>query len=182
MKKKKIILTLIIVLIVVLLITGSLIFYYYNQEKNMDYKFEDNKLYITLNAKDWIEVPGDFTYTAEHLKEVNGGRYRDGTYQMNNKKIVFYYDVHNDNINYEGIPMDYANYLKSIYMIHLVYSNDKGKTWNDVEIGNNYIPDSVMQINFENKNKGSMKLKGRDGTTIYDHKTDDGGENWELIK
>ena len=56
----------------------------------MDYKFEDNKLYITLNAKDWIEVPGDFSYTAEHLKEVNGSRYREGTYQIDDNKIVFY--------------------------------------------------------------------------------------------
>ena len=81
--KKRIILLLIII---ILLIVVGIIFYYYNQEKNMDYKFENDKLYITLNAKDWIEVPGDFSYTAEHLKEINNGRYKEGTYQMDNKK------------------------------------------------------------------------------------------------
>ena len=84
--KKRIVSLFIIVIIVILLIAGGMTFYYYNQEKNMDYKFEDDKLYITLNAKDWIEVPGDFSYTAEHLKEINNGRYKEGTYQMDNKK------------------------------------------------------------------------------------------------
>ena len=87
--KKRIILLLIII---ILLIVIGIVFYYYNQEKNMDYKFEDDKLYITLNAKDWIEVPGDFSYTAEHLKEINNARYKQGTFQMDNNKIVFYYE------------------------------------------------------------------------------------------
>lgn len=182
MKKKKIILTLIIVIIIALLIAGGIAFYYYNQEKNMDYKFEDDKLYITLDAKDWIEVPGDFSYTAEHLKEVNGGRYRDGTYQMDNKKIAFYYEVHNNNVNYKGVSMELAEELSSQYDTHIVYSNDKGKNWNDVVIGVGPYSDGLLEIYFKNKTEGSMKLKGRDGNTVFNYETNDGGENWNTIE
>lgn len=182
MKKKKIILTLIIVIIIVLLIAGGTAFYYYNQEKNMNYKFENDKLYITLNAKDWIEVPGDFSYTAEHLKEVNGERYKDGTYQMDNNKIVFYYEFDTDNANYEGISMELANELSGQYATHIVYSDDKGKTWNDVAISVGPYSDGLLEIHFKNKTEGSMKLKGRDGNTIFNYETNDGGVNWNTIE
>ena len=182
MKKKKIILILIIVIIIISLIVGGIVFFYYNREKNMDYKFEDDKLYITLNAKDWIEVPGDFSYTAEHLKEVNDGRYRNGTYQMDNKKIVFYYEFDTNNMNYEGLSTELSADLKNQYATHIVYSDDRGKTWNDVVIGVGAYSDGLLEIHFKNKNEGSMKLKGRDGRTIFDYKTNDGGTNWDTIE
>lgn len=164
------------------MIAGGIAFYYYHQEKNMDYKFEDNKLYITLNAKDWIEVPGDFSYIADHLKEVNGGRYRDDTYQMDNKKIVFYYEFDTDNANYEGVSMELANELSGQYDTHIVYSDDKGKNWNDVVISVGLYSDGLLDIHFKNKNEGSMKLKGRDGNTVFNYETNDGVENWDTIE
>ena len=175
--KKRIILLLIII---ILLIVVGIIFYYYNQEKNMDYKFEDDKLYITLNAKDWIEVPGDFSYTSEHLKEINNGRYKEGTFQMDNKKIVFYYEFDTNNTNYEelGISNELIMDLKGQYATHIVYSDDKGKTWNDVVIGVGPYSDGLVEIHFENKNEGIIAQRGRDGTTIYYYETTDGGMNW----
>ena len=84
MKKKKIIFFIVFIILIVIAI---LVYYLIiNNDKNMNYKFEEDKLYFTPNAKDWIEVPGDFSYTAEHLKEINNGRYKEGTYQMDNKK------------------------------------------------------------------------------------------------
>lgn len=92
----------------------------------MDYKFEDDKLYFTLNAKDWIEVPWDFSYTAERLKEINNRRYKEGTYQMDN-----------NNSDYEGLGLsnELIMDLNWKYATHIVYSDDKGKTWNDVVTG-----------------------------------------------
>lgn len=176
--KKRIVSLFIILIIVILLIAGGMTFYYYKQEKNMNYKFEEDKLYFTPNAKDWIEVPGDFSYTAEHLKEINNGKYKEGTYQMDNKKIVFYYEFDTKNIDYDGISTEFSMNLKSQFATHIVYSDDKGKSWNDVVIGVGPFQDVLSEIHFENKNEGTIKQKGRDGTTTYYAETNDGGMNW----
>lgn len=72
MKKRIIIISIVIIIILMSIV---LILYYINShnEKNMSYKFEESDLYITTNGRDWIEVPGDFSFTANHLNEINGG-------------------------------------------------------------------------------------------------------------
>ena len=85
-------------------------------------------------------------------------------------------------MNYEGLSTELSADLKNQYATHIVYSDDRGKTWNDVVIGVGAYSDGLLEIHFKNKNEGSMKLKGRDGRTIFDYKTNDGGTNWDTIE
>ena len=83
----------IIIGVIVLIIgIGDFIAYNYmvKKEKGMHYKFENNKLLISIYSDEWIEVPYDFSYTIEYLEETNNGQFRDGTYQMTDEKIAFY--------------------------------------------------------------------------------------------
>ena len=68
--------------------------------------------------------------------------------------------------------------LKGQYATHIVYSDDKGKTWNDVVVGVGPYSDGLVEIHFGNKNEGIIAQRGRDGTTIYYYETTDGGMNW----
>ena len=184
MKNKKIIY--IILALILLIIIATIIYFIYIKiiENNMDYKFENGKLYITTNLKDWSEVPYDFSLTIEHLQEVNNGRYRDETYQMDNKKIIFYLEKkiqRNEIYDADGnkIELFSPSPTNDEYAIYLVYSDDKGKNWNLSPIGTNYWMDTVVKINFKNTQEGKITQKGRDNISYYDFTTTDGGMNWE---
>ena len=101
--------------------------YQNNKQDNMDYKFENDKLYVTTNNKDWIEVPYDFSLTIKHLQETNNGEYKEGTYQLNNQKMVFYLESETVTTIYDQ-EGDVVNTLPNFkYATHLIYSDDKEK-------------------------------------------------------
>lgn len=170
-------------LIVVIIALGILICYknISDKEMEMQYKFENNKLFVSVHSNEWIEVPYDFSYTIDYLEETNNGQYRDGTYQLTDKKIVFYREQ-----NYSKILDNEGNAIsefdESYNINYLVYSNDKGKTWEQVQVTTTSSRDSFISINFESKDNGSMKLKGDDGDSVYYYKTIDGGQEWEIIE
>lgn len=150
-----------------------------DKEIRMQYKFENNKLFVSVHSNEWIEVPYDFSYTINYLEETNNGQYRDGTYQLTDEKIVFYREQ-----SYSKILDNDGNVVTELdqsYITCLVYSNDKGKTWEQVQVATTSSRDSLISISFESKDNGSMTLKGDDGDRVYYYKTIDGGQEWEKI-
>ena len=172
----------IIIGVIVLIIgIGDFIAYNYmvKKEKGMHYKFENNKLLISIYSDEWIEVPYDFSYTIEYLEETNNGQFRDGTYQMTDEKIAFYREQSYSKIlDNEG---NVVTELEQSYIICLVYSNDKGKTWEQVQVATSSLRDALISVNFESEDNGSMTLRGDDGNSLYYYKTINGGQEWEII-
>lgn len=175
MKKISIMLGLIILIILIICLIC-----YFNNDSKMAYKFENDKLYITTNNKDWKEVPFDVSFTINHLNETNNGKYREGTYQLNNNKIVFYYEhyMKGEIMDTDGNMVPIAGYK---YETILIYSDDKGKNWKETVVGTGDELDVLQSVKFKNKNDGEMILKGRDNIMNYFYKTSDGGKNWEEI-
>ena len=171
--KKRIIIISITVVIILISITFIWCYVKSHDEKNMSYKFEENDLYITVNGEEWIEVPGDFSHTANHLNEINGGRYRDNTYQMNNNKIVFYREIET-----------LESYQKSggrRYITYLVYSDDRGKTWKEADcLRPTDLPDTIKSIYFKNKNEGEMIVYDEINNQNELLTTMNGGEAWNF--
>jgi len=167
MKNKKII----FIIVFIILIAIAILVYYLigNNDKNMNYKFEEGKLYITTNGERWIEVPYNFSITAKHLEEINSGRYREGTYQMNKNKIIFYSEVETDEF--------YQKYGIDKYVILLICSDDRGKTWNVYNLTTQNYLDVVDKIYFKDNKHGEIVLKGLDGNK-YTVTTKDGGNLW----
>lgn len=136
----------------------------YKDEKNLenykivdmdanDYKIKNGILYISYDGENIVEVPGDFSNGDDSYTKYN--------YQISKEKTVFFY--------------------KSKGKQYLVYSNDMGKNWKTVEIGNNF---TIQNIHFINSNIGFM-LEFEDVAmgTAYGKivKTTDGGKTWEDI-
>ena len=172
-----------IIIGVIVLIIGIGAFIAYNymvkKEKGMNYKFENNKLLISIYSDEWIEVPYDFSYTIDYLEETNNGQYRDGTYQMTDEKIAFYREQSYSKIlDNEG---NVVTELEQSYIICLVYSNDKGKTWEQVQVATSSLRDALISVNFESKNNGYMTLKSKDGKETHYYTTVDGGQEWETV-
>ncbi len=127
MKKKKIIIIVVVIILILCVLLAYWIYQINNQ--NMEYKFENDKLYITKNSKEWIEVPGNFSYTIKHLNEEHKGKYNEGTYQLNNKKIVFYAEVPNNGSSYDGITVKDSGFSSKIISLTSYSENYK-----DIEI------------------------------------------------
>ena len=174
-----------VIIIVAIILVSCMIFAYWiyqNNNNNMSYKIENDKLYITCNSKEWIEVPFNVSYTIKHLNEEHKGKYEDGTYQLDNKKIIFYAEIPNEeqmtyDIQGNAIGINEASY-DGKYLIYIIYSNDKGKNWEHTLIGSSDYRDCFTSIKFENKNNGKMTLKTRANTGIYNYITKDGGKEW----
>lgn len=119
-----------------------------------DFKIQNGILYVSLDGKNVIEVPGDFSNMQDSYKTNN--------YQISEEKIIFYY------------IKDDKRYL--------VYSDDRGETWNTTEIEN----DSTIEcLQFIDSKIGYM-LKFEDvalGGQAFGElcKTEDGGINWTNI-
>ena len=179
MKKKVFIIA--IMILCIILIVGIYWIYQNNNQENMDYKFESDKLYVTTNNKDWIEVPYDFSLTIKHLQETNNGEYKEGTYQLNNQKMVFYLESETVTTIYdqEGNVVNTLPNFK--YATHLIYSDDRGKNWNDVIIGTSDYLDMLANIEFEDKDNGKAILKSRDDIGYYAYVTNDGGQEWDSV-
>lgn len=118
-----------------------------------DYSIKNGILYIRFDNKEILEVPGDFS----EMK----GMYNKYNYQISDEKTVFYY-------------------LKDKKRF-LVYSDDKGKTWNTVEIENK---SSIESIQFINSNVGFMfKIEDVAMGIAFGEisKTMDGGKTWQNV-
>ena len=157
-----------------------------NNENKMDYKFENDKLYTTKDSKNWIEVPNSFSVTINHLQETNNGRFREGTYQIDKNKIIFYNEVENDYSKLPKVIDLEGNEIKDIatekykYTMYLIYSDDNGKTWQDSWCGMSNYLDSLISIKFTDKNNGKMILKNRDNESQTNFVTKNGGIDWSV--
>lgn len=181
MKKRRVIMFIIAVTLITFMIFIYWI-YQNNKQKKMDYKFDSDKLYVTINSKDWIEVPFDFSYTINHLNEVNNGKYKEGTYQLNNKKIVFYFEKENTEekeiLDKDGKVITRYKQYDGKYILGIVYSDDKGKTWKNTVIGTSDYNDMLVNIMFKNSQKGEMTLNNRANNGTYNYVTENGGDEW----
>lgn len=119
------------------------------------YQMKNGIMYVNINGKNTIEVPGDFS-------EMRSNMYTKYNYQIAEEKTFFYYT--------------------SNFKEYIVYSDNMGKDWNTVEIENK--PAIIQNIHFINTNIGFM-LSFDDavvGTALGKiRKTTNGGENWEDI-
>lgn len=177
MKNKNIFFLITSVLVCIII---TIIYYNHsNSDKNMNYKFENSKLFITVDSNKWIEVPFDFSYTIEHLNNDNNGKFKDNTYQMSNKKIVFYTEIKSDILQNENLSSDLKNNATQNYSLFMIYSDDKGKTWHKSLLGVSNSVDSLLYINFKDVNNGELILKGRNNAENYNYITNDGGQNWK---
>lgn len=156
MKKYKIFIILCIVVAVIII---GVVFLIKQNENKMEYKFDNSKLYITLNKKDWKEVPYDFSNTINHLNETNNGNYRENTYKMDKTKIAFYTEMNNDR---ETKIVDQAGNLVGTYRtfaVYLIYSDDNGVTWNKSLINMTDFYDTINSVEFTSKQDGKITIK-----------------------
>lgn len=178
------------IVLVLIIVIGSLIQININinNVNKMNYKFENDKLYFTNNAKDWIEVPSDFSYTIKHLQETNDGKFRDGTYQMDRNKIIFYSEVENDFskminiVDSNGNEIEDLNSKRYKYTMYLIYSDDNGESWKEAWCGTSNYIDSMVSINFTDKDNGKMTLNNKDNDGQINYITKNGGLDWDVEK
>ena len=119
-----------------------------------NFKIDNGILYFSYDGENIIEAPGDFSN--------DKSAYNDHNYIISEEKTVFFYT---------------GNGRK-----YLVYSDDKGKTWNTVNLANN---GDIQSIQFLNKDVGFI-LQFEDyalGGVTFGHidKTTDGGKTWMTI-
>lgn len=119
-----------------------------------DFKIKNGILYVSLDGKNVIEVPGDFSEMQDS--------YKDSNYQISEEKIIFYYTK--DNKKY------------------LVYSDDKGENWNTTEIENNSSIECLQFINSKVGYMLKFEDVALGGQAFGELcKTEDGGINWTNI-
>lgn len=119
-----------------------------------NFKIDNGILYFSYDGENIIEVPGDFSN--------DKSAYNDHNYIISEEKTVFFYT---------------GNGRK-----YLVYSDDKGNTWNTVNLATN---GDIQSIQFLNKDVGFI-LQFEDyalGGVTFGHidKTTDGGKTWTTI-
>lgn len=118
-----------------------------------DYQVKNGIMYISYDGKEVIEVPGDFSNVISD--------YDENEYQISEYKTVFHYS---------------SNGKK-----YIVYSDDKGNTWNTVEFNDG---DGIISLQFLSTNIGYMLVF--DNVTMGTAwgkilKTTDGGISWNII-
>ncbi len=118
------------------------------------YKIDNGILYFSYDGENVTEVPGDFSNDKSD--------YNNQNYIISEEKTVFFYT---------------ENGRK-----YLVYSDDKGNTWNTVKLATN---GTIQSIQFLNKDIGFV-LQFEDyalGGVTFGHidKTTDGGQTWTTI-
>ncbi len=118
-----------------------------------DFEVRNGILYVSLDGKKTLEVPGDFTEMEDS--------YKDGNYLISGEKIAFYYNENGSR--------------------YLVYSNNKGNSWNNIQISNY---GSIKIIDFPSQNVGyilqflDLAMSSAVGNIL---KTTDGGTTWKVV-
>lgn len=118
------------------------------------YQIKGGALYVRYDDDKIIEVPGTFY----------GVKWSKNNYQVSPEKTIFYYDENEKR--------------------YLIYSDDKGETWQKQELPKKLKDVSIECIQFLNSKVGYMlefdeKAMGTTSGKIY--KTTDGGKNWIVI-
>jgi hypothetical protein len=166
MKKSAVKFIVLFIFVVAIIAVGS--YFYINRNGDLDenytYKIENERLFVTYNyGKTWIEVPGSY----ERLLLAPDGQIsdilKDGIYQISPEKTVFTF-----NNDFDSPPT-------------IIYSNDKGKTWEDITL---YSPDIktqntvILYVNFTSENEGNIVLETdyamRDVAAVTLNTTDSG--------
>lgn len=134
------------------------------------YQVKDHTLYVSYNADlkwepiSWFKVPVDI----KTLETYNSGtKIEEGTFQILEEKTVFFAMI-------DKKPT-------------LVYSNDAGRSWENIVIKNSQLPNitTCMGIYFKDANNGMIVLgtdqvvMGSIETGIL--KTTDGGKTWSYM-
>lgn len=123
-----------------------------NQFEKNSYYIENNKLYISYDGENIIEVPGDFSEMQ---------KYEDETYQISEIKTVFYYILENKE--------------------YLVYSDDCGKNWNTIERERDGTIKYIEFISKDTGYRYEIKDVAMTIAYGVISKTIDGGKTWQDI-
>ena len=119
-----------------------------------EFKIKNGILYTSLDGKNVLEVPGDFSKMQD--------LYKDNNYQISEEKIIFYY------------TKDDKRYL--------VYSDDEGESWNTTEIENKSSIECLQFINSKVGYMLKFEDVALGGQAFGELcKTEDGGINWTNI-
>lgn len=119
-----------------------------------EFKIKNGILYTSLDGKNVLEVPGDFSKMQD--------LYKDNNYQISEEKIIFYY------------TKDDKRYL--------VYSDDEGESWNTTEIENKSSIECLQFINSKVGYMLKFEDVALGGQAFGELcKTEDGGINWSNI-
>lgn len=119
-----------------------------------EFKIKNGILYTSLDGKNVLEVPGDFSKMQD--------LYKDNSYQISEEKIIFYY------------TKDDKRYL--------VYSDDEGESWNTTEIENKSSIECLQFINSKVGYMLKFEDVALGGQAFGELcKTEDGGINWTNI-
>lgn len=116
------------------------------------YYIENNKLYISFDGENIIEVPGDFYEMTQYDKE---------TYQISKEKIVFFYNRKNEQ--------------------YFVYSDDCGKTWSATRRKKYGTIKYIEFIDKNNGYMYEIKDTAMTIASGAISKTTDGGRTWKEI-
>ena len=116
------------------------------------YYIENDKLYISYDGENIIQVPGDFYEMTNYEK---------GSYQISKEKTIFYYKRRN--------------------IQYLVYSNDEGKNWNTIQSKNDGTVEYIEFLDKNNGYMYKVKdvAMGVEMGAIC--KTTDGGVTWQEV-
>lgn len=197
MKRKTIIIGLLIALVIFIIIFINFI----NRNKykediivfdenNIGYKFEQSNLYIQLNKETWVRVPGDFSKMIEQLEN---GKFKEGTYQISDYKIVFYYITKHETGEKYNKPTKYSKdgnevveteeIAVSKYTSYLIYSDDNGQTWNRTEPSP--VGENTQYMHFVDSQTGYVVNtvdSALGGVRLFElKKTEDGGKTWSTV-
>ena len=119
-----------------------------------EFKIKNGILYTSLDGKNVLEVPGDFSKMQD--------LYKDNSYQISEEKIIFYY------------TKDDKRYL--------VYSDDEGESWNTTEIENKSSIECLQFVNSKVGYMLKFEDVALGGQAFGELcKTEDGGINWTNI-
>lgn len=166
------------------------------------YYIGNDKLYISYDGENIIEVPGDFYEMTEYEK---------GTYQISNEKTVFFYNrknieylVYSDDcgkswstisrkkdgtIKYiEFIDKDigYMYKIKDTAMTlafgTISKTADGGKTWKDISSGINETFQTSSEVKFFDNNLGYITMPYNGGNTCELYVTTNGGKSFSKVQ
>lgn len=197
MKKKIIIIGLVIAAIILIIIcikfnkkTDNVENTVQFDENNIGYKFEESNLYVQLNKETWVKVPGDFS---QMIEKSENKKFKEGTYQISDYKIVFYYTTEHETGEKYNKPTKYSENGSEVleteevtetkYNSYLIYSDDDGKTWNTIQ--SSPVDENTQYMHFVDSQIGyvaNVVNSALGGVRLFElRKTEDGGKTWQTM-